>query len=329
MRFDRNICVCQYFFVILQRVCLRLKIVKRIIILLLVILSLYCVDTVAYTRLNPDVHHFVSFDAGLGYSSLLNDSNVVAQGNGASAYLGVGYRLLYNNFLFSMGLEAQYLYNAYSMDSAKMVLQMLDTEADAFKLNVDATQGDDWVHAVNLSVPVLLGMEYRRFYFLVGPKFSFNMWNQMQAQAQMVTTATYDQYIDDFANMPNHELGNYVLESERAHANWTVDIIAHAEIGYRFGDVSFETGADIPKPKQRFYVALFVDYGLLNLNRDSASGYRLGYRQLPDQPLEIYLTPALMSREMSGVRVNQLSAGVKVAVLLELPKHSSCVICNL
>ena len=165
-----------------------------------------------------------------------------------------------------MGLEAQYLYNAYSMDSAKMVLQMLDTEADAFKLNVDATQGDDWVHAVNLSVPVLLGMEYRRFYFLVGPKFSLNMWNQMQAQAQMVTTATYDKYIDDFANMPNHELGNYVLESEKAHANWTVDIIAHAEIGYRFGDVSFETGADIPKPKQRFYVALFVDYGLLNLN---------------------------------------------------------------
>lgn len=291
-------------------------------------MSLYCVDTKAYTAINPDVHHFVSFDAAMAYSSLFNTSDTLKSGMGVSPYLGVGYRLLYSNFLFATGLEAHYLYNAYSTSGAKRSINMLDTEGDPFRLHVDATDGNDWVHAVNLNIPLLLGMEYRRFYFLVGPKFSLNVGNEMQTKATVVTSATYDQYIGTFENMPNHMLDTYPVESKNLSADWDLDIITHLEVGMRLGDVSFETGADVPKPKQRFYIALFADYGLLNLNRAEAKYSRLDYEQVAGQPLRIFLTPALMSKEYSGVRVNQWSVGVKATVLLELPKQRDCVMCE-
>lgn len=328
VRYDRNICVCRYFFVILQRVCLLFKFVKRIIILLLVILSLYCVDTMAYTRLNPDVHHFVSFDGSVAYSSLLNSSDSLKSGMGVSPYLGVGYRLFYNNFLFATGVEAQYMYNAYSTVDSKMTLNMLDTEGDRFTLYVDATKGDDRVWAVHMNLPLLLGMEYRRFYFLVGPKLSLNVWNQVQARGTIVTSASYDKYIDVFEQMPNHMLDSYDFQGDNYRVDWDMDVIAHVEIGARLGSVSFETGADIPKPKQRFYIAVFADYGLLNLSRSASHYSRIDYEQPSGQPLRIFLTPALMSKEYGGVRINQLSVGVKATVLLELPKRRPCVMCE-
>lgn len=291
-------------------------------------MSLYSVDTKAYTVINPDVHHFISIDGAMAYSSLFNTSDTLKSGMGVSPYLGVGYRLLYSNFLFAAGIEAHYLYNAYSTSGAKRSINMLDTEGDPFRLHVDATDGNDWVHAVNLNIPLLLGMEYRRFYFLAGPKFSLNVGNEMQTKATVVTSATYDQYIGTFENMPNHMLDTYPVESKNLSADWDLDIITHLEVGMRLGDVSFETGADVPQPKQRFYIALFADYGLLNLNRAEAKYSRLDYEQVAGQPLRIFLTPALMSKEYSGVRVNQWSVGVKATVLLELPKRRDCVMCE-
>ena len=299
---------------------------NRIVIIFLCCLC--CLNANAYTRLNPEFQHFISIDGALGYSSLYNHADSMPSGNGVSPYFGVGYRLVYNKFLFATGLESHYLYNTYSTSGAKLSIPMLDTEGDPFTLHVDATDGDDWVHSVNLNIPVLLGMEDRRFYFLAGPKLSLNVWNQMQAQATAVTTATYEQYIGTFENMPNHMLDAYPLESRAFRADWDVDVLAHVEVGMRLGDVSFETGADVPKPKQRFYIALYADYGVLNLNRASAHGNRLGYEQTAGQPLRLYVTPSLMSNEWSGCRVNQWSVGVKATVLLELSKSRDCVMCK-
>ena len=291
------------------------------------LLSLYLTDTKAYTRLNPEFYHFVSLDGALGYSSLLNNSDSVAPGSGVSIHAGAGYRLFYNNFLFATGVEMHYLYNQYSMNGAKLDLKMLDTEGDPFIYHVDATEGVDYVNSININLPLLFGAEYKRFYFLAGPKFSLNVWNTMQAESQMVATAEYNRYIDIFEDMPNHKLGQYDIKSPECRADWNLDVIAHFEIGARVGKISFESGADIEKPKHRVYLALYADYGLFNLNQ-SAQGYRLGYEQASGQPLNIYLTPALMSKEFSNMRVNQLSVGIKATVLLELPKHGPCVICK-
>ena len=300
---------------------------KWIVLFLLVLL--YRVDTMAYTRLTADLHHFVSIDGALGYSSLLNDSSLVQPGNGTSAHIGFGYRMLYNNFLFSTGLEMQYLYNAFSMGNAKLDLKMIDTEADPFTLHVDASDGKDWVHSMSINIPLLIGSEFKRFYFLAGPKLSLNVWNQTQATSKMVTTATYDRYIEDFENMPHHSLGEYDLMSETERLDWEIDVMAHLEVGMRLGNFSFETGGDIPKPKQRFYIALYADYGLLNLNASSGKAYRLGYEQPSGEPLRVFLTPALMSKELSGVKINQFTFGVKATILFELPKKGKCVMCEL
>jgi hypothetical protein len=302
--------------------------VKAKFVLIMIALSLYSVDTKAYTRLNPDFHHFFSVDGALGYASLLNNSDTITPGAGVSIHVGAGYRLFYNNFLFATGVEMQYLYNQYSMSGAKLDLKMRDTEGDPFIYHIDATEGQDQVNSLSINLPLLFGAEYKRFYFLAGPKFSLNLWNNMQAQSQMIASAEYGRYIDIFEDMPNHMLGKFDIQSPETRADWDLDVIAHVEIGARVGKISFESGADIEKPKHRVYLALYADYGLFNLNQSTSQGYRLGYEQTPGQPLNIYLTPALMSKEMSGIRVNQFCVGIKATVLLELPTHGPCVICK-
>lgn len=302
---------------------------KTKITLLIVLLSLYVVDTKAYTRLNPELHHFFSADVALGYASLLNNSEQVETGSGVAAHIGVGYRVLYNRFLFATGAELYYMYNAYSMSAAMLNLKMVDTEADPFTLHVDATAGRDWVSALNLNIPLFMGMEYRRFYFLAGPKLCINIANQMQAQATAITTATYDKYIEDFEDMPNHMLGQYDLSSGNQRAPWNIDVMAHVEIGGRIGSFSFDKGGDIVHPKHRIYLAAYMDYGLLNLNQVTVGDARIGYEQPSGQALRLYLTPALMSKDIVGAWVRQLSVGIKATVLLELPKRDKCVMCEL
>ena len=282
----------------------------------------------AYTRLTPERHHFLSVDAAIGYASLDNKAADLKSGTGVAANIGVGYRVYYNHFLFSTGIEGYYLYNTHSMTGVQRNLNMIDTEGMPFTLIADASDGRDVCHSLNLNIPVLFGGEFRKFYFLLGPKFSYNFFGRTESSAMLTTKGEYERYIGVFEDMPNHQFQTSPVSSGKLPLTWNIDILAHMEIGMRLGDLISMTGADVPKSKQRFYIALYADYGILNIHRNVSTGDRLGYRETADSGLQFYMTPALLSNELRDVEVHQYQVGIKATILFELPQRKPCVICK-
>ena len=126
----------------------------------------------AWTHLTPEERHFISIDGSVGYASLTNTSSELKSGSGVAANFGVGYRLLYNDFLFSTGVEGYYMLNAQSMSGVQVVVEEKDDEGDRYRLTVDASNGHDVCQSASLNIPFLFGGEFKRFYFLAGPKVS-------------------------------------------------------------------------------------------------------------------------------------------------------------
>lgn len=282
----------------------------------------------AATHLLPDQHHFISVNGALGYTAVTNNVVDVALGSGVNTSIGVGYRLFHNSFLFSAGIDGSYRFVTHSMADSRCQLDMIDTEGMPFKMDADATNGADVCHAVNLNIPILVGGEFQRFYFLVGPMLSVNLWGSTSAKAMLTTTGEYDRYFDHFEDMPNHYFSTVPLSSGTQSVSFQIDVLAHAEIGWRLGKFYSQTGADVPKPKQRYYIALYADYGLLNIHRNVAKGDRLSYEETELQGLQFNLTPALLSTELKGAQLHQFSVGIKVTFLFELPQRKICVFCR-
>lgn len=282
----------------------------------------------AWTRLTPEQRHFISIDGSVGYASLVNDSTVLKPGSGVAANLGVGYRLLYNDFLFSTGVEGYYMLNAQSMSNVQLGIEEPDDEGDIYRLTVDASNGSDLTQTVSLNVPILFGGEFRRLYFLVGSKLSFNLWGQAKTEAFLSESAVYVEYEGIIADVKDRFENSKI--SKTAPVKWEMDVLAHAEIGYRLGDVVFKTGADIPKPKQRYYLSLYVDYGLLNIrSKSSRTSDRLYYTGSGFDK-EYFLTPAIMSSALGSpkVAIHQYSFGIKATILFEMPQKKPCVFCK-
>lgn len=302
----------------------------------------------AWTRLTPEERHFISIDGSVGYASLTNSSSELKSGSGVAANFGVGYRLLYNDFLFSTGVEGYYMLNAQSMSDVRdeenfdiyPFPKPLENTPLNITLHLNATEGYDLCQHANLNIPVLFGMEYRRFYFLAGPKVSVNLWGLARTKATVIAKGDFssefimpDEMVDDIMS---RQFGPHNVDSV-AKIEWNTDVIAHIEVGLRLGDVVFKTGADVPKPKQRYYIAFFFDYGLLNIRNQEASQKRLKYNWDTTNS-EYILTPAVMSAELdkkndkgeiiSRAAIHQYSLGIKATILFELPQKKPCVFCN-
>ncbi len=279
----------------------------------------------AWTYLTPEQRHFISIDGSVGYATLTNNSEDLQSGAGVAANVGVGYRLFHNNMLFSAGVEGYYMLNAHSMSNLQLTIDEKDDEGDAYRLTVDASNGRDECRSLSLNVPILFGGEFQRFYFLVGPKVSYNLWGQTTANARLSESAVYVEFEGVIADMKD-KFDNTGLTTI-SPIRWELDVMAHMEIGGRLGRVHFMTGADVPKPKQRYYLAFYVDYGLLNIRSSQSSGNRLYYTGSGFDK-EYFLTPAVMSNELGKSTIHQCSFGIKATILFELPQKKPCVFCR-
>lgn len=293
---------------------------------LCILLSFLCFAQVssAFTRLTAEQYQFISLDGSVGYASLINNSETIKPGKGVAANIGVGYRFYRNYFLLSTGVEGYYLHNTYSMSDMKLNLDMIDTEGQPFVLTVDATGGSDECHTISLNLPILLGAEIKRFYFLVGPKLSYNFWGQAAMNGNMSLSADYERYILPFEDMPNHGLyKDRPIEESPKSLSWNFDVMAHAEIGVRLGEVDFLSGFDAFSSSVRYYLSVYADYGLMNIRKSGAVDKRMKFdesRQSEQNMIPIAFTPAIMSTEMGEAAVHQYQVGVKMTILFELPQ---------
>lgn len=288
--------------------------------------ALLSLGTYAYTPLAPEVSHFISLHGDLGYSAMLHNIADQKPSTGMNTNIGVDYRLYHNHFLFSAGLEGMYQMNINLMDKLDVTIPMLDTERDLFDMHVHVDKSRDMTHMVNVNVPLLFGGEWKRFYFLLGPKISLNVYGMTSSSAQFTTYGEYDRYYDDFYEMPNHQfMSDREMKSGSLPISWNMNIMAHAEIGGRIGHMFKTKQFRIRPDKVRMYLAAYVDFGLLNIQRNHGGSPIFEFRET-DKGVQFFIQPLMLSNLSDNAMVRNLNVGIKYTIAFELPKKGKSYI---
>jgi len=304
-------------------------ILKKKVYILSVLLTVVQL-AMAGTQLNPETAHFLSVWGQVGASTLLNNSgSSIKPAVGVSPSIGVGYRMCYNDFLLQIGAEAQYAYYANRIPDATLSLPMLDTEDDAFVMKAQFSECKDWMRNVTLVVPLLMGYEHQKFYFLLGPEFAYSLYAVTSATALLNTSANYyNRYMEDFVDMPGHQLfSNQQTSSGEKQFKLNYTIYAHAEIGLRLGEVDKYKGANIYRKNYRLYLSLFADYGVLNIHQNTTNSAVANYEET-SQGVQFYVVPAMLSSNMNNIKVNPLTVGIKFTAAFQLPEGKNWMIYN-
>ena len=277
----------------------------------------------AHTKLAPEKHHFMWASADFGYATLLNYSTKsVPNPQGFSPALSGGYRIYYNNFILQTGLSVRYGYYRYMIADDHITLSMLDTEGDSFQMHALVRDCKDVSHMIDVGIPVSVGLERNKFYFLVGIKPTFVFFGQAKSEALLTTYGEYDRYVDDFVSMHNHSfVDDNPIASDWLKIPFNFDITGHIEIGLRLDEFNTTAGFQSIKGKLRYYLAVYAESGrLLNFGeKPKNENHLLRYEQLPGEELKFYVTPALRSAEMQSASINPMTIGVKFTCLFALP----------
>ena len=286
----------------------------------------WCTCACAFTALAPEKAHFVSLHGDLGYSTLLHNIQGRKPSPGMNFNIGVDYRLHYNNFLFSAGVEGLYELHSNPLDAMDFALPMVDTEGDLFNMHVIVDKSSDLSHMVNLNIPLLVGGEFGRFYFLVGPKVSLNMYGAASSKAEFTTYGEYERYYDDFYDMPNHQFeSGHVMQSGTLPLKWNMNVMAHLELGARVNHMYRRKAFRLNPDRIRMYLALYADYGLLNLHTQGSGAPAFEYRET-DEGVKFFIQPMLLSTMSDNAVINNLSIGIKYTIAFELPQRGKSYI---
>lgn len=280
----------------------------------------------AYTKLTPETHNFVSLHADLGYAGLKHSIKGQKASSGVNAQAGVDYRLFYNNFLFSLGAEAMYAMYSNGMNDLDATIRMRDTEGELFGMHLLADQAKDVSHMANVNIPILIGGEWGRFYFLVGPKLSLNFMGKASSKAEVTTFGEYERYYDDFYDMENHQFSSgQQVKSAKLDIRWNFNIMAHIEVGARVGKMNKHTGFRTRPEKIRMYLAVYADYGLLDVH-DKGNGKPIFEYRETNEGIQFYIQPLMKTDLADQTAFHNFSVGVKYTVAFEMPKRGKSYI---
>lgn len=298
---------------------------KRYLFIVCILLLNVC--AYAFTRLTPETHHFVAVHGDLGYSALLHTIPGQRAAAGVNANIGLDYRLYRNNFLLSIGAEGMYEMNSNHLKSVDMSVKMIDTEGDIFNMHVMMDKSRDRSHMVNLNIPLLVGGEWRRVYFLIGPKVSLNLYGSTSSQAQYTTFGEYERYYDDFYDMPNHQFeSGRKMNSGNISMKWNFNILAHAEVGARIGHMYKYQIFHLNPDMIRMYLAVYADFGVLNLHSATKTDVgTFGYKET-DQGVQFYVQPLMLSNLAADAVFRNLNVGVKFTVAFEMKQNTKSYI---
>ena len=320
------------------------------------------------------VENYIGASANVGEWTLLTSGSKYTGSLGAAGGVGFVYELRAGEtysptrFLFDVGVGAWGGMTSF-MQSANMTATLknqTDLAGDKFDY-VYALKGrrDRYIN-VAAQVPLMVGVQHKRFYMLVGAKLNANVWTQNQTKAQITTYGDYSPYSTDFEQgVYGHNWKEYQFFGENdgktlssaVKTSLNLDVDLSMEIGGRIGGIVTDAvGFDVPKDRVEFRLAVFADYGLFDLHKKGSS-LALGLKDSGGnvKPLvdpstgtpniqynagstaPVYKTTTMidnlamtdiMSTEGFADKVNNLMVGLKFTVLFRMPEPGQCIICR-
>lgn len=297
-----------------------------------------------------DISHRVGMWGQVGYSAILptkfdyteepplgfQPKAIGGVGGGA----GLGYQLQYKSFLFTIGAELQ-MYNSHTQ-LGNIVREFSVAQYASMHYAYDYQMQDYW-QAGYVQIPLMFGMELSDWYWQLGGKVGLNVIGTSRLYGQLTTRIRDDELIDDLHNIPSHALvDNYDFNSQQSMVRFGVNAAVAAEIGIsldrwlrpQIKNKRKMTDAQRFARSMHYRVALFAEYGVLNINnvtniKDNASDIPADFTSVLDgQPLadpsdlynKVTYGSALSTGSARNAYLNPLLVGVKVTMFYELPR---------
>ena len=259
---------------------------------------------------------------------------------GAAGGLGFMYELRAGkHFLLDVGLGASTGLTRFKMPDMEFILyDKLDSEGDALNLVYNVDKRKDMYWNTSLQVPLLVGGQWGKFYFLAGAKFDMALYTQSTVKSLMSVKPEYMVYFPMDENPTKGYVKNVPRRTQEKKSFYPT-VTASVELGMRLGPVYKETGYDVPKQKIQYRIGFFADYGVLDIHRVGTEPLL----KVPDfgkvypneaagfDPFKDIVTTDVMSSDMmktAKAAFYPLTLGVKFTMLFQLPEKKSCVICR-
>lgn len=238
-----------------------------------------------------------------------------------------------DHFLLDVGVGGNSAWTRFKVPDRKYALHnMVDSEGEVFDYVYDVRHRRDAYWVTSVQVPLLVGGQWGRFYFLAGAKFNMALMTISTMKAEVSTLGEYKQYITPLHNIPAQGFIDNMPFVQQQSVAFKPNVTASVEIGCRLGEIYKEKGFDVPSQKVQYRIAGFVDYGILDSHIATGSPLmHVPATYNAKNPLEgLNACNVMSSKEVNDIRgaFTTLMVGVKFTVLFQLPKSKSCVICR-
>lgn len=298
------------------------------------------------------VNNYVGAYANLGEWSMLPNGSKYTGSIGVAGGVGFVYELragaTYSptRFLLDIGVGAwggmtSFLQSSDMMDT---LFNQQDLQNQQFDYIYELKGRKDRYNNIAAQVPLMVGVQHKRFYMLVGAKLNASVWTQTQSVAVLNTYGDYTRYgYGIFPNMPEYQFFENKAVQGGVKTSLNLDVDLSFEIGGRIGGVVTDAvGYDVPKNRIEYRLAAFVDYGLFDLHNQGTKQMLETpslYDTDPASPDYIYESESMilpnrlvmndvMSTTGFASAVKNLMVGLKFTVLFQLPEPGQCVICR-
>lgn len=295
---------------------MRLNLLRFLFFILVVLLNLeFC-----QSKTNNEYNSFLGFYIGGGYP-FVYDNYVETSNMGVfTGNIGLNYGFTLNNLWFELGLEYQHQASVANYNVSGTDITMLDTQGKEMLFHYNFNRAIDKQNFNIVSLPFILGYYNSGFFIGAGPKIGFCINIVETSNLYYTTSATYNQYIEDFVNMPNHYYATYEeISKKNLLPNLRVSIIA--ETGY---DVLVNLNKE---NYNSLKISVFAECSFVNLKSDNTS---LSLYDIDkENPSKIKLLPFYFVKATNSNRVTpfySVNIGVKLSWLINFP-YKECKNC--
>lgn len=272
--------------------------------------------------------HFLTTEAGLGYSALLNKSTLGTSSGLAGAKLQVGYEWRYRKLLVHTGLEFASVNDMARVDPFQMKTSYtVGLPAGQYMTEYfDFRSFKETQMMGQLNIPVQVGAVFSdRYYFLAGARIGLPVLHAASVKTDVTTWLVDPSLIGELNNVPVHDA---YTSTEKLNYAWPANIVnaqVSAEVGLVLnsffekpqkgkGRGSSASGRNQRNKKKPvlFRVALFADYGITSVAKTSGETKTLVQVA---EPRDIAMNGYF---DASQTPANSLLVGAKFAVLFQL-----------
>ena len=263
-----------------------------------------------------------------GYDNMIKPASGLRNIGGPMGGLGFGYQLQHGTysrgaFLLNIGLEAQYGLNIRkgSFDITKRVIVPSEDLFYAYQFrNLTEKQ-----RALDMALSVMAGGKFKGVFFLAGARLGYPLSAGYTIQSDVNRTVYDAKAIDYYTDMPNHSLSSGLVKGEGRMAHRFAPQLSF-EAGYDFHKPSAEKkdtkGRGRKKAPKTFkdyahcQLSAFVNIGLMDYKPEQSHNL-VGF----DNTSVTDICSTSEAAEFASARTVPIYAGVKFALLFELPDH--------